>query len=337
MANGWTQLKSKITNSLIGGAIGDALGAPLEFGPGTDPGAIATVTTFGRGCDGMVTDDTQMALFTLEACLAYKREGDPANPLIDHVWRAYRRWYVTQTMDPDRFFEEVGGARGLQMDRSFWSRRAPGNTCLSALAGEVAGELPPAAPINDSKGCGGVMRVAPIAWASSDPFMDGCRSAALTHGHPDGWLPAGALARLLLRLTLGDHLDSAATDAWACVQKYHGASCQTAKLITNALLMINHGERDVTKLGAGWTGDEALAIGILAAHHGIREGAMAGFELAVNHAGDSDSTGSIAGQIMGAAGVEMPAELVEGVEFGRLIRGLAGELVAALEGGGHEQ
>jgi ADP-ribosylglycohydrolase len=351
MANGRTQLQNKVVNSIVGGAIGDALGAPLEFGPGTDPGAIQHVTSW-RGCDGMITDDTQMVLFTLEACL--ERLRGQRWDLIDYVWEAYRRWYVTQTEDPDKFFEKAHGpgavgARGLQTDRSIWSRRAPGNTCLSALAGGKPGQLPPRVfpmvddtdwqgPINDSKGCGGVMRVAPIAWASVDPFIDGCRSAALTHGHPDGWLPAGALARMLLRLTMGDHLDSAITDAWACVQKANGGDkCGTGDLLMKALLLSNEGDRDVTKLGEGWVGDEALAIGVLAAHHGIREGVMVGFDLAVNHAGDSDSTGSIAGQIMGAAGVPMPEELAKGVEFSRLLHGLARDLVTELEGGDHEQ
>ena len=52
------------------------------------------------------------------------------------------------------------------------------------------------------------------------------------------------------------------------------------------------------QLGEGWTGDEALAIGVYAA------GAASSFEdavrLAANHDGDSDSPASIAGQLYGA-------------------------------------
>ena len=65
------------------------------------------------------------------------------------------------------------------------------------------------------------------------------------------------------------------------------------------LLQQKHSRYEVfTLLGEGWTGDEALAIGLYAA------GAAHSFEDAVrlgaNHDGDSDSTASIAGQLYGA-------------------------------------
>jgi ADP-ribosylglycohydrolase len=51
-------------------------------------------------------------------------------------------------------------------------------------------------------------------------------------------------------------------------------------------------------LGEGWTGDEALAIGVYAAcaAHSFEDA----IRLAANHDGDSDSTASIAGQLYGA-------------------------------------
>ena len=58
-------------------------------------------------------------------------------------------------------------------------------------------------PINNSKGCGGVMRVAPIGLYFNDRKKDirdicrfGAETAALTHGHPHGWMPAAALAQI---------------------------------------------------------------------------------------------------------------------------------------------
>ena len=50
--------------------------------------------------------------------------------------------------------------------------------------------------------------------------------------------------------------------------------------------------------GGGWCAEEALAIGVYAALVG--ENFSDGIRIAVNHSGDSDSTGSIAGQILGA-------------------------------------
>ena len=50
-------------------------------------------------------------------------------------------------------------------------------------------------PINDSKGCGGVMRTAtrvlPETVTDTDVFRFGAEAAALTHGHPDGYLRPG--------------------------------------------------------------------------------------------------------------------------------------------------
>ncbi|MBK1619743.1 ADP-ribosylglycohydrolase family protein [Lamprobacter modestohalophilus] len=92
---------------------------------------------------------------------------------------------------------------------------APGNTCLSALrAMNSLGE--PAR--NDRKGCGGVMRVAPVglfAWrlrqyeSPQDTFRLGTELAALTHGHPTGALTGGVLAVLILALTDGASLREA--------------------------------------------------------------------------------------------------------------------------------
>ena len=58
---------------LLGGAIGDALGAPIEF-TSTDqiaalhPGPVTTFLPM-QGTTGLVTDDTQMTLFTAEGIL----------------------------------------------------------------------------------------------------------------------------------------------------------------------------------------------------------------------------------------------------------------------------
>ena len=72
-------------------------------------------------------------------------------------------------------------------------------------------------------------------------------------------------------------------------------------------------------LGAGWIAEEALAIGLYCAlvaddfEHGVR--------LAITHSGDSDSTGSITGQILGArygAGV-IPQRWLDRLELREVI------------------
>lgn len=55
-------------------------------------------------------------------------------------------------------------------------------------------------PLNQSKGCGGVMRVSPIGFLAKnidDAIEMGCAVAAVTHGHATGWIAAGALAVLV--------------------------------------------------------------------------------------------------------------------------------------------
>jgi ADP-ribosylglycohydrolase len=56
----------------------------------------------------------------------------------------------------------------------------------------------------------------------------------------------------------------------------------------------------VARLGEGWVAEEALAIGVYCAL-AAGEDFAAGVRLAVNHGGDSDSTGAIAGNLLGTA------------------------------------
>jgi ADP-ribosylglycohydrolase len=84
----------------------------------------------------------------------------------------------------------------------------------------------------------------------------------------------------------------------------------------------------VEKLGGGWVGDEALAISIHCAL--AAEGDFAkGVRLAVNHSGDSDSTGSITGNILGAllGKGKIPQKWLEELELGKVIEKTALDLV----------
>lgn len=90
----------------------------------------------------------------------------------------------------------------------------------------------------------------------------------------------------------------------------------------------------LTALGAGWVAEEALAIGVYAALAAgtFREGVL----LAVNHGGDSDSTGSIAGNILGAAlgRGAIPAPWLEKLELRDVIEQVAADLVTEFEESG---
>src|SRR5205085_10450281 len=146
---------------LLGGAIGDALGAPVEFMSLAEiretfgrSGITEYTTAFGR--KGAITDDTQMALFSGEGLLrAYvagvAQNGSGAVGAI--VANAYARWLATQGRKPG--IGEFDRDGWLFSIREMHVQRVPSASCLSAL--EQMTE-PGERARNESKGCSGVIR-----------------------------------------------------------------------------------------------------------------------------------------------------------------------------------
>jgi ADP-ribosylglycohydrolase len=187
---------------LLSGAIGDALGAPIEFlslseirstfGP---VGLRDYAPAYGRL--GAITDDTQLTLFTAEGLIRARNRSVERG--ICHIppvlRRAYHRWLDTQGETPRFPDTDLPQWRrgGLVDVPGLRARRAPGNTCLEAMrTGGPETTRQPAA--NDSKGCGGIMRVAPIGLIVDQVpsvFEVASQAAALSHGHPTGYLAAG--------------------------------------------------------------------------------------------------------------------------------------------------
>jgi ADP-ribosylglycohydrolase len=291
---------ARIRGCLLGGAVGDALGSGVEFdsierirerlGPA---GVTGYVEAYGRR--GAITDDTQLTLFTAEGLLL----ADGAADVRSVVDRAYARWLETQGEESPRWpaAERAGGwlARVPGLD----GRRSPGRTCLSALAGERAGSV--AAPINASKGCGGVMRIAPVGLRGrGDPFALGCDLAALTHGHPSGYLAAGAMALIVARLLADEPLDAALDAAERRLVESAGHEETLAALRAARALAASDvapGPEAVATLGLGWVAEEALAVGVYGAL--VARDYAHGVIIAVNHSGDCDSTAAITGSLLG--------------------------------------
>jgi ADP-ribosylglycohydrolase len=132
-----------------------------------------------------------MTLFTAEgllrATMRWLDWGICHPPSVVH--HAYLRWLLTQHERPKHNVEirTDGWQFGIQ---ALHHRRAPGNTSLAAhRAAEDWGV--PATARNDSKGCGGVMRVAPVGlFREPDETLFDVAAvvARLTHGHPSGFL-----------------------------------------------------------------------------------------------------------------------------------------------------
>jgi ADP-ribosylglycohydrolase len=216
--------RARVRGCLLGGAVGDALGYPIEF---TSLDRIRA--THGRhgvtgyvpgahGATGLISDDTQMTLFTVEALVqAHERERGKgiggAWPLL--LRRAYERWLETQSKPGPERAAPVASGGGLITEAWLYSRRAPGNACLSGVAQmyapdpwlELDGKPGPVNP--DSKGCGTVMRSAPFGLVNpaDAAFAMAARGARITHGHPTGYYAAGALAAIVAHLVAGDSLE----------------------------------------------------------------------------------------------------------------------------------
>src|SRR5262245_59333263 len=198
------------TGCLLGGAAGDALGAPVEFHSIhliRDKYGSAGITDYAAayGQRGAITDDTQMTLFTAEGLLraiARQRHKGVCHPA-SVIHHAYIRWLRTQGERSRSHFSQDEMDGWLIGVKSLHSRRAPGNTCLSALRGEEMGEMQ--RPLNSSKGCGGVMRVAPVGLVAEDEeqaFSLGCEAAAIMHGYPSSYSSADSFAAIIYHLML---------------------------------------------------------------------------------------------------------------------------------------
>lgn len=305
-------VRDRFLGCLLGGAVGDALGAPVEF-----MSLDEIRGTFGRegirdfapsyGKLGAITDDTQMTLFTAEGLirgwLRGQTKGIVSYPSV--VAHAYLRWLLTQGRRSA--CELIPDSEGwLYGHRELHHARAPGLTCLGALE-EMLGFGDRAR--NNSKGCGGVMRVAPVglfAWhwrheaaPHEDTFDVACELAAITHGHPTGQLAAGAFAVMVLSLACGGSLQDALNVAVGCLKKRpkHEETLQALERV-RALAKSRLPVTDaIAELGEGWVAEEALAIAVYCAL--VAESLEEGVVYAVNHGGDSDSTGSIAGNLLG--------------------------------------
>ena len=327
---------------LLGGAVGDALGAPVEFmiredilrhfGPaGIDEFAPA------YGKVGAITDDTQMALFTAEGLILSRTresEGPAPDQVTSSIYHAYLRWLSTQIPGAaHKMIPQHGTCSildGILISfRELHARRAPGNACLSSLESGVMGTLKH--PINNSKGCGGVMRIAPVGLVEPPDrvFDTACGIAAITHGHPTGYLAAGCLALIIREIISGQDLLTAVQKAGCMLEAYpHHDECSRA--LEKALEAHKHQPVDVAtvaSLGLGWIAEEALAMGVycaLAAGSDYKKG----ITLAVNHDGDSDSTGAITGNLLGTllGKTAIPGPFLAKLELVTLIEEIAEDL-----------
>ena len=341
------------TACLLGGAIGDALGAPIEFMSITqirNNYGISGVKAYVEYPDGTgeFTDDTQMTLFTAEGLLRawhraeHKGIGGAMHQI---VYESYLRWLHTQgeSIAPGKYNRTMSKSPSdngwLLRQKELFKRRAPGNTCLSALKSGLVGTIEE--PINKSKGCGGIMRVAPVGLVfpgkNEFSFQTASEFAAITHGHPSGYLSAGFFASVISDLAVGITLVESINNALAILKnwKRHAETLQAVENALNlftekrSLLSQEPGKipEFIEQLGGGWVGEEALAISLFCSllyQDNFEKGVLA----AVNHSGDSDSTGSITGNILGLINGmnSIPEKWITNLRYNNIVRTIGEDL-----------
>lgn len=367
----------KYRGCLLGGAAGDALGYAIEFDREETIAAhygsrgIRDYQLDERGL-APFSDDTQMTLYTANSLLCslaalstqasggsqasssapvssdtHAAGGAPApapatlpSPTALAAYapaqmaQFYVEWMYTQ-VSPFPLAEPKAWISSLP---ELFASRAPGVTCMNACEAMANG----AKAVNNSKGCGGIMRMAPVGLINTCPSFSGvelqclgAQLAELTHCHELGWMPAGVFAHIVSLLSRDEasSVREAATQALNTLPEafpnahYLG---QLQELLRYTLRLADSDMPDleaIHALGEGWVAEEALAIGLLCSlrHEDDFAGAITS---AVNHGGDSDSTGAIAGNIVGAhlglAGI--PQRYLEHLELRDTISKIADDL-----------
>ncbi len=346
--------RARVRGCLMGGAVGDVLGNPVEFLPldgiRREHGAngVTGYVPDGDGVTGRITDDTQMTLFTAEGLIRARARAvgkGIGGAETACVRNAYRRWLDTQnhSAPPAPAENDMARTGWLRQQPFLYARRAPGNACLTGLAQDCIPDstrvLGDSGPVNaGSKGCGTVMRSAPFGLLGAEPrqaFELAAHCAQITHGHPTGYYAAGAFAAVITHLMEGDSVEGAALRAMELLRGYRNHE-ETYRALRAALDLAAVGGKPtaekVESLGAGWVAEEALAIAVYCALARADDVAAA-LTLSVNHSGDSDSTGAICGNLLGTrhGDVGLPASWVVRTEGRGVITEVADDLSMQIE------
>ena len=334
-----------IQGCLIGGAIGDAFGFPVEFYEDCDifkkygENGITELQFYGGIAH--FSDDTQMTLFTCDGLIsASKRFENPtADNYIQCIYESYMNWLHTQ--DNTFLLDEKIARSDLLKVKELHQQRGPGRTCLTSLQSGKCGTL--TYKLNDSKGCGGIMRVAPIAlclaqikeFEVKDVALLAARSAAITHSHALGYIPAAYLATFLWFMLKGLPFGRACSKTDCVIKELFHDSADAKKcldLVRKArdLSCLDEEEQAlddleaIRMLGEGWVAEETLAIALYCVFKYSDD-----FEKAIiaaaNHSGDSDSTAAVTGNILGAYwGLRrLPQKMVKHIELKEVMLDLA--------------
>ncbi len=274
-------MKNKFTGSLMGLAVGDALGTTVEF---SRPGSFEPVAEMVGGGPFMLdpgewTDDTSMALCLAESLIEKKK-----NNAADQMER-YIRWRDYGHLSSNGRCFDIGNT----IRQSLEEYEMTGNP-LSGSTGEY------------SAGNGSLMRLTPMAMFAAQDFTNGVNlcgeSSRTTHGTRVCIDACRYFGGLLIGAFHGLDKDILLSPLYRPLQSFWANGELHSKIEEIALGAFKVGKKHNGSIrGTGFVID-SLKAALWAFYHtdNFKEGAL----LVVNLGEDADTTGAIYGQIAGA-------------------------------------
>lgn len=337
--------KEQFYGCLLGGAVGDAFGAPVKFMEYRqiqdlygEQGIHKLIQTANTG-KVMITDDTQLTMFTAEGLLRsivraeQKKIPRTRKDTAMIVFRAYLRWLYTQGLSMpnwksksyDGWIVKIKGLHGY---------REAGITCITALGKGVMGTIEK--PLNESKRCGTVIRTAPIGLIENeeDVFDIGARVGAITHGHPTAYLASGMLSAIIFYLLEGYGLEESIGKSIAILKTYRDHE-ECLETVEKALELAQNKPRkreQIESFGDGFSAQDALGMAIYCSLS-YPEQFEEALKLAINQSGNSNSAAAITGNILGTyLGVKHIEEsFIQAVDLNKELIKLAEDLYVQFE------
>jgi len=315
-----TTLKSKFAGTILGLAVGDALGYPMEFMSlaqikkkyGND-GLTELSPVAVPGVGALYSDDTQMSVAIADALIEIAGQDYDIGSIMNNIKREFIKWMNS----PE-------------------NNRAPGMTCMAGCRAMMMGKHWSKSGNPDSKGCGAAMRSAPIGLVYHDDLEKlgetAYAASICTHAHPDG-IASGIATAYLTQMALHNYNPELYTKSLIKftkkMEEKYGFNSRgfREKMLEIEELEGKDIEKDISTLGQGFVGDEAVAIALycfLKSPDDFRKTVI----MAANHDGDTDSTACIAGAISGAYnGIEaIPGDWILNLEKHEELENLAHKL-----------
>lgn len=302
-----TQILDRFRGSLLGLAIGDAMGAPVEF---KSPGTFKPVTTFQGGGNfglnrGEWTDDTSLAL-----CLAESLVECGGFSLADQLKR-YRDWYLEGHLSCTGFCFDIGSTTRKALD------------AFESTGKTDCGQKYPGSASN-----GSLMRLAPVPLAFSKNPVQAIElsgeSSKATHALTVCADACRYFGALIVGAVQGTSKEALLSPMFSPVKQYWDES-PLVKEISDVANGSFRMKQPPEIRGGGYVKDSLeAALWAFASTDNFHDGCLA----AVNLGDDADTTGAIYGQLAGVYyGIGgIPDEWVNGLAKQDLITGFADRL-----------